>query len=1130
MKRSKLSISESNVWAVIPARILAICFVFGLLAAGTRLFSVSTVFDQNFAYGVGYRIDSFSSKYDVCRASVVQPDGKIVLVGEVAEIRFGIMRLNVDGSPDLSFNSTGRAFTQTGPLSIGEATAVSLQTDGKIVVAGGANGHLVVARFNSNGSLDTGFDGIGYVESFGIGGGPVEDYAMAIQSDGKIIAGGTTLSGLGDFGVVRFNSNGTPDNSFNGTGQVITSIGTSSDDLKSITIQNDGKIIAGGTTFENDTVYYSAVLVRYNTNGSLDTTFNGTGISINRIDGASWDVFSRSQVKVQSNGGIVFAGGVASSPWYKMAILRLNSNGTLDTSFNSTGKLVMSFGSFDSGLNALALQSDGKLVAAGWSDGNESGGVEYSLAILLRLNTNGTLDSSFHGNGITTVKDGLGSFANSVSIQPNGKILVAGSSFNDVHGDNDFGVFRFEVNGSLDPSLDHDAKLSIDVSSYGSQGQAVRMQPDGKIVAAGSTFNMATGSLNSVSNDFAVSRLNSDGSMDSSFRGNSALNQGKVSTDFSGGDDAAYGLAIQSDSKIVVAGSASNGSNLDFALVRYNIDGSLDSTFNGNGKVLTSVRSSTDIAYSVVIQSDGKIVTGGVSFGGAHYDFAFARYNADGTVDSTFGVNGIDIVPVTAAGVESVLALTTQPDGKIVAAGTAKNGTNDDFTVVRLNPNGTLDNTFNGNGKIVTPVLSGDDQGLAVGLQSDGKIVVAGGTFNGSDYDYAIVRYNTNGTLDTTLNGTGIVTTPVRFGNDFANSVVIQLDGRIIASGTSDTGTGFDFSAVRYNADGTLDPSFNDTGKATFDLDGNDVGFGSAIDGSGNLLMVGQSANLFAIARFRTRPKSMFDYDGDGKSDISVWRPSDGVWYIIQSGSSSVRAQGWGLNGDSLTPADFDGDGKTDLAVFRPSDSNWYIVNSETNTVTVAGWGLAGDLPVPADYGGDGKADLAVYRPSEGKWYRRDSDGKLHTYSWGLQGDKPAPADFNGDGVADMTVFRPSEGKWYTINSGNASISEFTWGLNGDIPIPGDYSGDGKSDFAVFRPSNQTWYRIHSDTFQIHIITWGLPGDFPTPGDYDGDGKQDLAVFRPSNSTWFINSSTGGIYSQPFGLAGDIPVENAFVY
>jgi hypothetical protein len=222
-----------------------------------------------------------------------------------------------------------------------------------------------------------------------------------------------------------------------------------------------------------------------------------------------------------------------------------------------------------------------------------------------------------------------------------------------------------------------------------------------------------------------------------------------------------------------------------------------------------------------------------------------------------------------------------------------------------------------------------------------------------------------------------------------------------------------------------------------------------------------------------------FDYDGDGKSDISVWRPSDGIWYIIQSGSASVRAQGWGLNGDKVAPADFDGDGKTDLAVFRPSESNWYINNSATDTVSVAGWGLPGDMPVPADYSGDGKADLAVYRPSEGKWYRRDSDGQIHVQAWGLPGDKPAPADFNGDGVADMTVFRPSEGKWYILNSGNAAITEFTWGLNGDLPIPGDYSGDGKSDFAVFRASNQTWYRIHSDDFAVHVTTWGLAGDFP---------------------------------------------------
>ncbi len=296
------------------------------------------------------------------------------------------------------------------------------------------------------------------------------------------------------------------------------------------------------------------------------------------------------------------------------------------------------------------------------------------------------------------------------------------------------------------------------------------------------------------------------------------------------------------------------------------------------------------------------------------------------------------------------------------------------------------------------------------------------------------------------------------------------------------------------------------------------------IENQGFALIVNDDAQQVPLLRTR------FDYDGDGKTDVSVWRPGDGIWYILQSLSSSVRAQGWGLTNDKLGPADFDGDGKTDLAVFRESDSNWYIVNSSDNTVTVFGWGIAGDLPVPADYNGDQKADIAVYRPSESNWYRRDSDGQIHIYAWGIAGDKPAPADFNGDGVADMTVFRPSEGRWYTINSGDASISIGEWGISGDIPIPADYSGDGRTDFCVFRPSNSTWYRIHSNDFTIQIITWGLAGDLPVPGDYDGDGRSDLAVWRPSDTTWYLNTTTSGIYTQPFGLTGDKPTPNAFVY
>ncbi len=276
-------------------------------------------------------------------------------------------------------------------------------------------------------------------------------------------------------------------------------------------------------------------------------------------------------------------------------------------------------------------------------------------------------------------------------------------------------------------------------------------------------------------------------------------------------------------------------------------------------------------------------------------------------------------------------------------------------------------------------------------------------------------------------------------------------------------------------------------------------------------------------------PRPTFDFDDDGKTDISVWRPSDGTWHILQSGSASVRVQEWGLNGDKIVPADFDGDRRTDFAVFRPAEGNWYVLNSFSNTVSVAGWGLAADIPVPGDYNDDGNADFAVYRPSDRRWYIRDSQEQIQVREWGLDGDTPVPADYDGDGATDIAVFRPSEGRWYVIlGSGQFRIEE--WGLPGDLPLPADYSGDGSADLCVFRPSNNTWYRRHSENNSIQINTWGLAGDLPVPGDYDGDGRSDLAVWRPSDTTWYVNTTSSGIYTQPFGLAGDKPTPNAFVY
>ena len=274
--------------------------------------------------------------------------------------------------------------------------------------------------------------------------------------------------------------------------------------------------------------------------------------------------------------------------------------------------------------------------------------------------------------------------------------------------------------------------------------------------------------------------------------------------------------------------------------------------------------------------------------------------------------------------------------------------------------------------------------------------------------------------------------------------------------------------------------------------------------------------------------KSRADFDGDGRTDLSVFRPSSGDWYLNRS-TAGFGVLHWGATGDVIVPGDFDGDGKADTAVFRANaDStqpDFFVLNSNGFTVSGVSWGIPGDTPVVADYDNDGKSDIAVRRASNNTFYILNSGGGTTVRVYGTAGDIPVAGDFIGDAKADISIFRPSTNQWWTSNGGTDVVR--TFGTTGDMLVPADYDGDNKDDIAVFRPSTGQWIYLASSNSAVVFANWGTTGDIPVPGDYDGDGKDDFAIYR--NGTWWLNRSTAGISVVNFGLASDKAIPTGYI-
>ena len=729
-------------------------------------------------------------------AVAIQSDGKIVVAGfnsyrvsqELIE-DFVITRHNTDGSLDTTFSNDGRVnFRFDDRLSV--ATALAIQSDGKIVVAGydgvTTDRTFALARLTTAGALDTAFSTDGKVTTDFASGNEDTANAVAIQSDGKIVVAGFTDDGSDqDFALARYTTAGALDTAFSTDGKVTTDFNSGDDQIHALAIDDDDFIVAAGKSGANFAV------ARYTTAGALDTAFSTDGKhTVDLVSGQSDLAYA---MALQSDGKIVVAGRSGAGTDSDFALARLTTAGALDTTFGASGVVTTPFGAYaraHARAYAMAIQSGGEIVAAGYA--NDLAGHDFALA---RYDDGGALDDGFGIGGKVTTPLGsaAGDVANAVAVQSDGKIVVAGYANNGTVDQP--AVSRYNADGSLDSAFGTGGRVvnSLDAAKE-ERYHAMAVQSDSKIVLAGYY------AWSAADDDSLVTRLNADGSRDTSFD-----SDGVAAFVFSNIDDRLHAVAVQSDGKIVVAGYTTDSTGEDFALGRLNADGSKDTSFDDDGFVVTDF-GDDDRAHAVAIQSDGKIVVAGRAHNGTDQDFALARYNTDGSLDTAFSTDGFVVTDF--GGNDRAYAVAVQSDGKIVVFGYA----NTDLALLRYRSDGALDGDFGTGGKVRTPLANiVSNKGYAMALLADGKILVAGDARDSSNRGrFSLARYRANGTLDAAFGaaGNGTVTTPVGSHGGYANALAIQPDGKIVLAGPvfigGNQGRHQDFGLARYLAQGTF--------------------------------------------------------------------------------------------------------------------------------------------------------------------------------------------------------------------------------------------------------------------------------------------------------------------------------------
>ncbi|MEZ6072938.1 MAG: SdrD B-like domain-containing protein [Pirellulales bacterium] len=656
--------------------------------------------------------------------------------------------------------------------------------------------------------LDASFDGDGR-QTVDFGGTSDSAGSVALDSQHNVIIGGSSNRGGAnriDFAVARLTSAGSLDPLFDGDGRQTVDFGSvelgNTDDAgRGVAIDSQDNVIVGGRVYSYVDGKGYVAAARLTSSGVLDSSFDGDGKQTVAF-GTSSDTYD---VAVDGNDNVILA-GVSFGAGDDFAITRLTNAGVLDTTFDGDGMQTVDFGGVNSeAALGVAVDNQGNIIAVGRSNQGSPTGFDIAVA---RLTSAGSLDSGFSEDGRALIDVGLpGSLDDgydTVAYQSDGKVLVVGRSNQPTY---DFVVVRYNVDGRLDTSFGDSGVVSIDFGGNTDFAQGVALDSQGRILVAGYSYQGST------SYDFAVARLTSAGVLDISFDGD-----GKQTVDFGNTSDIGYGVAVDSLDNVILAGNSSQGGTTgsDFAVVRLTSAGVLDSSFDGDGKQTIHFGSTSDVGYGVAVDGDDNVIVAGYSRQGGGNDFAVARLNIVGALDTSFDSDGRQLIDFgSASDIGQSVALDNY--GNVIVAGSSDHGglTGSDFAVARLTSAGALDFSFDGDGRQTVDFGNTLDIGYDVALDSQGNVIVAGASNQGgaTGSDFAVARLTSAGVLDTSFDNDGRQTVDFGSTKETGRSVAVDGEDNVILAGFSEQGvpTRADIAVARLIGD-TNDPPTADAG------------------------------------------------------------------------------------------------------------------------------------------------------------------------------------------------------------------------------------------------------------------------------------------------------------------------------